>query len=196
MRTCLTILLLMAIGYASNESEDLFIKGNASAVAGQDSLACYYYEQAYREDSSSITLKETLSHALIKTGRLNEAVVVLRSVVKIYESKESWSEAFIIYRYIYDITKSLFDGNKVALTLFYAGVNDYDTFKMGQANRVWDYMTNRAILKKKLDSAIYITDTRIKANYYAIFFLKQPRIRVPAEKKVFSWYTVGLSFKD
>lgn len=179
MKTCLIGLVGVALLSASNESEDLFIKGLAYSHIGQDSLACESYKEACQKDSSSVVLKEVYARSLLKIGKVSEATLILRSAADAYVSEKKWSEAYGVYKDLYLRTQAYDDGCMIAVVLMNDGVDNYDSSKMAKAGKVWDILMNKAITKDHLDTAIQIIDLRIKTTREIISKLKvRPSLKV------------------
>jgi hypothetical protein len=173
----LTVLLLVASGfcYASNESESLFVQGNDCFYNNQDSLACYYYGQASRLDSSSIILKEKYSNELLKTGINNAlAIQLLREIADFYVQERDWAEVYSIYEKIYKFTGSYLDANILATAIFYDGVAKEDSVKMQGAEKIWTYLLHQAFLKHEITRALLLINSKIQARYNALLIFSHP----------------------
>jgi hypothetical protein len=180
------VLLLVASGYASNESENLFVQGNACVFNNQDSMACYYYGQASRLDSSSIILKEVYSRELLKTGINNPlALHLLREIADSYIRDKEWEKVYSIYGKIYKFTGNYLDANTLAMAIFYNGVATDDSVKIKGAQKIWTYLLKQALSKHEMNKILFLINSKIQARYNALLIFNPPP-QLPALESIWN----------
>jgi hypothetical protein len=173
MKICSVVLLVVGFSYGQS-SEEYFIKGRAYTLYGNAASACRMYQEAYQKDSTSVTLGEVYGRSLVGVGKANEGAAILRGAAEERIKVCSWSKAFSLYWDIFLVTGSYSDGNMLAFTMFWEGVENQDTLKIEKAEKVWKVLEIRAMKENKLDTAKVIVDLRKKANYEASSKSKNP----------------------
>lgn len=162
MKTTLSMLLLMtSLAISSDiEAENTFLKGLYYRHSGQDSLACIFFSQTLKMDSSSYALKKLYAESLIKTGEIVNGIRYYRMVVTYYEQIDDWNNAFECCKIIFRNTKTRGDGNNLALALYYDGHISCDQEKIVAATKIWFLLMVEALKDNDIQTMSLIKKTR------------------------------------
>lgn len=149
--------------FPENElSSMMFIRGNYFSHTGQDTIARYYYEEAYRADTGSLILKELYGSCLIKTGYPSIGTTLLRKVAYSYIEMEDWKKALSVMKPIYEITHGYSDGCTLAFIAYQWGNTENDPSKIEKAKIIWEYLSQKASLNNHADSLNYVLEYQRK----------------------------------
>jgi len=168
IKIILTVLVVGSLCYASNPaSEELFIQGEAYRLQahGQDSskylvMACYYFERAYKEDSTTSTLQEVYGNSLLGIKDTINAISILKKSAYSYSSEKNWLKAFAIFKNLYDLTGNYADGAMLGLMIFNQGIETKDSLWLNKAVELWEKLSNRAQAKNDLKGLSQIQKIR------------------------------------